>query len=391
MEIRHRPQFLYQSENGKSYEILAFPASLKKPSGLIILGAIDNLVHYLRNLTVEVGMSYGTKKQWILARRPEGIPDNREVMFQSAEIPATPAEHVLVENQYISLDPANRQWMTEVPSYYPPIPIGDPIAATTVSKVLESRSQDFQPGDIVVGLGGWQTHSTLRADSLMKIPEDNEFPLHYYLSILGAVGLTPYFAIVDTAQAKAGQTMLMSTAAGAVGSIGGQIAKILGLRVVGIAGTEEKCNWVVEELGFDDCINYRTSTDMEADIKLKCPEGVDFYYDNVGGRILDAALMNMNKNSTLLFCGTMSDYNTDHMGAGPQNYWQILARTITVKGYIISDYFHRFPEGQAQMAEWVKTDKIKFREHINEGIENCLDSFHLLFSGENQGKLMLKL
>ena len=336
-------------------------------------------------------MSRGNKQQWILAKRPEGLPDPSEVVFQKAPIPETPAEMVLVKNHYISLDPANRQWMTEVPSYYPPIPLGEPIAATTVGEVIESRSGSLEPGDLVVGLGGWQTHSTMPAESLMKIPENNEFPIHYYLSILGAVGLTPYFAIVEAGEAKPGQTMLMSTAAGAVGSIGGQIGKILGLRVVGIAGTDEKCRWVTQDLGFDDCINYRTADNMEVAIRNACPEGVDFYYDNVGGDILDASLLNMNKNSTLLFCGTMSDYNSDHMGAGPKNYWQILARSITVKGYIIADYFDRFEEGQVQMAEWIKADKIKFREHINEGIENCLDTFNLLFSGENQGKLMLKL
>ncbi len=336
-------------------------------------------------------MSHGNKQQWILAKRPVGVPDSSEVVFQEAAIPDTAAEMVLVKNHYISLDPANRQWMTEVPSYYPPIPLGEPIAATTVGEVIESGSASFDSGDFVVGLGGWQTHSTMPAETLMKIPVSNEFPIHYYLSVLGAVGLTPYFAILETCEAQPGQTMLMSTAAGAVGSIGGQIGKILGLNVVGIAGTDEKCRWVTEDLGFDDCINYRTAGDMEVAIRNACPEGVDIYYDNVGGDILDASLLNMNKNSTLLFCGTMSDYNSDHMGAGPKNYWQVLARTITVKGYIIADYFDRFEEGQAQMATWLKQDKIRFREHINEGIENCLDTYNLLFTGGNEGKLMLKL
>ena len=334
-------------------------------------------------------MSRGNKQQWILAKRPEGLPDPSEVVFQEAPIPETPAEMVLVKNHYISLDPANRQWMTEVPnpttrSPGSRLPLRLSITSPTVVAAIGSLNG-------IGGLGGWKTHSTMPAESLMKIPENNEFPIHYYLSILGAVGLTPYFAIVEAGEAKPGQTMLMSTAAGAVGSIGGQIGKILGLRVVGIAGTDEKCRWVTQDLGFDDCINYRTADNMEVAIRNACPEGVDFYYDNVGGDILDASLLNMNKNSTLLFCGTMSDYNSDHMGAGPKNYWQILARSITVKGYIIADYFDRFEEGQVQMAEWIKADKIKFREHINEGIENCLDTFNLLFSGENQGKLMLKL
>ena len=336
-------------------------------------------------------MSHGNKKQWVLMKRPEGIPDASEVVFQEAPIPDTPPGMVLVKNQYISLDPAIRGWMSDIPNYLPPIPIGDPVRATVAGEVVESGSPDFKPGDLVFGLGGWETHSTMPAEFWTKLPEDNEFPIHYYVNMLGAVGLTPYFAVVEVGEAKAGQTMLMSAAAGAVGSVGGQIGKILGMRVVGIAGTEDKCRWVVDELGFDDCINYRTAGNMEDAIRAACPEGVDFYFDNVGGEILDAALMNMNKDAMLLFCGTISTYNATEPVPGPYNYWQILARTITVKGYLISDHFHRLAEGQAQMGQWLREDKIKFREHINEGIENCLDTYNLLFSGGNEGKLMLKL
>ena len=336
-------------------------------------------------------MSHGNKQQWILAKRPQDVPDPSEVVFQEVAIPDTAAGMVLVKNHYISLDPAIRLWMSDIPNYLPPIPIGDPIRATVVGEVIESGSDDLSAGDLVFGVGGWETHSTAPAEFWTKIPSDSEFPLHYYGNMLGAVGLTPYFAIVDVGQAKAGQTMLMSAAAGAVGSIGGQIAKLMGLKVVGIAGTDEKCQWVVDELGFDDCINYRTTGDMEAAIREKCPEGVDFYFDNVGGEILDAALLNMNKDSTLLFCGTISTYNATEPVPGPYNYWQILAKTITVKGYLISDHFHRVVEGQEAMSQWLKEDKIKFREHINEGIENCLDTYNLLFTGGNDGKLMLKL
>jgi len=336
-------------------------------------------------------MSHENKQQWILAKRPEGMPDDSEVILQDAPIPNTGAGMLLVKNHYISLDPAIRGWMSDIPNYLPPIPIGDPVRATVVGEVLESGADHIKPGDYVFGLGGWETHSTIPVDFCTKVPEDNTFPLHYYVNILGAVGLTPYFAIADVGEAQAGQTMLMSAAAGAVGSVGGQIAKLMGLKVVGIAGTEEKCRWVVDELGFDDCINYRTAGDMEAAIRAACPEGIDFYFDNVGGEILDAALLNMNKDSTLLFCGTISTYNATEPVPGPYNYWQILARTITVKGYLVSDHYHRIEEGQAALSKWLKTDQIKFREHINEGIENCLDTYNLLFSGGNEGKLMLKL
>ena len=336
-------------------------------------------------------MSHGNKRQWILAKRPEGMPDPSEVVLQEAAIPETPPGMLLVKNHYISLDPAIRFWMSDIPNYLPPIPIGDPVRSTVAGEVIESGSDQFKPGDRVFGLGGWETHSTIPAEFCTKVPEDSEFPLHYYTNMLGAVGLTPYFAIAEVGAAKAGQTMLMSAAAGAVGSIGGQIAKLMGLKAVGIAGTDEKCRWVVDELGFDDCINYRTTQDMESAIGAACPEGVDFYFDNVGGEILDAALMNMNKDSTLLFCGTISTYNATGPVPGPYNYWQILARTITVRGYLVSDHYHRIEEGQAVLSEWLKADKLKFREHINEGIENCLDTYNLLFTGGNEGKLMLKL
>ncbi|MEK9625079.1 MAG: NADP-dependent oxidoreductase, partial [Halieaceae bacterium] len=236
-------------------------------------------------------MSHGNKQQWILAKRPEGMPDSSEVVFQDAPIPETGAGMLLVKNHYISLDPAIRGWMSDIPNYLPPIPLGDPVRATVVGEVLESGADGIKAGDFVFGLGGWETHSTIPVEFCTKVPDDNPFPLHYYINILGAVGLTPYFAIADVGNAQSGQTMLMSAAAGAVGSVGGQIAKLMGLRVVGIAGTDEKCNWVVDELGFDDCINYRTAGDMETAIRSACPEGVDFYFDNVGGEILDAALL----------------------------------------------------------------------------------------------------
>ena len=216
-------------------------------------------------------MSHGNKQQWILAKRPEGMPDSSEVILQDAPIPETGPGMLLVKNHYISLDPAIRGWMSDIPNYLPPIPLGDPVRATVVGEVLESGSDNIKAGDYVFGLGGWETHSTIPVDFCTKVPDDNPFPLHYYVNILGAVGLTPYFAIADVGQAQAGQTMLMSAAAGAVGSVGGQIAKLMGLRVVGIAGTEEKCQWVVDELGFDDCINYRTAGDMEAAIRTACP------------------------------------------------------------------------------------------------------------------------
>ena len=332
-----------------------------------------------------------TKQQWTLKRRPRGMPDRTEIDIEDRTIESVPTDHLLIECLYFSLDPAIRGWMSDTPSYLPPIPIGDPVRSTVVGKVLHSAAEGFQAGDMVVGMGAWETHGVVPAAFFTVIPPDSPFPPHYYLSVLGAVGLTPYFGLLRAGKAKAGQTLLMSAAAGAVGSIGGQIGKILGQRVVGTAGTDEKCRWVTEELGFDACINYKTCGDLEAAIREACPEGVDLYFDNVGGEMLDAALMNLNKDAVVVFCGSISNYNATEPTPGPYNWWQVLARSVTVQGYLISDYVGEFPEGQAQMAEWINQGKLQFRDHIVDGFENCLDAYNLLFTGQNEGKLMVKV
>ena len=331
------------------------------------------------------------KKQWTLKSRPEGMPDRSEIDIEERTIDSVPADHLLIECQYFSLDPAIRGWMSDTPSYLPPIPLGDPVRSTVVGRVLHSEADGFQSGDWVVGMGAWETHGVVPAAFFTVIPPDSPFPPHYYLSVLGAVGLTPYFGLLRAGRAKAGQTLLMSAAAGAVGSIGGQIGKILGQRVIGTAGTDEKCRWVTEELGFDACVNYKTCGDLEQAIREACPEGVDLYFDNVGGEMLDAALMNLNKDAVVVFCGSISSYNATEPTPGPYNWWQVLARSVTVQGYLISDYVAEFPEGQAQMAAWLDEGKLQFRDHIVEGFENCLDAFNLLFTGQNEGKLMVKV
>ncbi len=332
-----------------------------------------------------------TKQQWTLKSRPQGMPDRSEIDIEDRTIESVPPDHLLIECQYFSLDPAIRGWMSDTPSYLPPIPIGDPVRSTVVGKVLHSAAEGFQAGDLVVGMGAWETHGVVPAAFFTVIPPDSPFPPHYYLSVLGAVGLTPYFGLLRAGKARAGQTLLMSAAAGAVGSIGGQIGKILGQRVVGTAGTDEKCRWVTEELGFDACINYKTCGDLEAAIREACPEGVDLYFDNVGGEMLDAALMNLNKDAVVVFCGSISNYNATEPTPGPYNWWQVLARSVTVQGYLISDYVGEFPEGQAQMAAWINEGKLQFRDHIVDGFENCLEAYNLLFTGKNEGKLMVRV
>ena len=216
--------------------------------------------------------------------------------------------------------------------------------------------------------------------------------MHYYLSIFGAVGLTAYFGIHDSAELKPGDTLLMSAAAGAVGSLGGQLAKNMGCRVVGLAGTDEKCQWLKDDLGFDAVINYKTeSGNLEAAIRAACPEGVDVYFDNVGGEILDAALLNLRDNARIVFCGSISTYNAAEPVPGPYNYWQILARNAVVKGFLVSSYFDQFEAGAAALATQLIEDKIQFKYEIVEGFDNTLTAFAKLFDGSNTGKLILKV
>lgn len=336
-------------------------------------------------------MNAHSNRQFYLHQRPEGTPDRDDIRLREVAMPQPGDNDVLVRNQYFSLDPAIRGWMDDQPSYLPPIELGAPVRSTTVGEVVSSRHPDFQPGDPVVGLLGWEEYSVAAGAGLAKLPTDDRFPRHYYANILGAVGLTPYFGVLDAGQAKAGDTLLMSAAAGAVGSVGGQIAKLQGCRVVGLAGSDEKCNWITSELGFDAAINYKTCGPLVEAIHAACPEGIDIFFDNVGGEILDAALLNLNSGARIVFCGAISSYNSAEPVPGPYNWWQILARSVTVQGYLVSNYMDRFPEGIAQLGEWVAQDKIKFKEEIVDGFDNTFDTFLRLFDGSNTGKLIIRL
>ena len=334
-------------------------------------------------------MSYS---QYYLEQRPQGPATDEDVKVRTVEVEALNEGQLLIKNDYFSLDPAIRGWMSDEPSYMPPIELGDVIRSSTVGTVVESRHPDFAKGDIVYGLNGWEEYSLSDGYFLTKVPKDSSFPLHYYLSVFGAVGLTAYFGITDAADLKPGETLLMSAAAGAVGSLGGQLAKNMGCRVVGLAGSEEKCQWLKEDLGFDAVINYKTEQGRLNDaIADACPDGVDVYFDNVGGEILDAALLNLNSNARVVFCGSISSYNANEPVPGPYNYWQILAKSATVKGFLISSYFERFEEGALAVAELLEGGKIEFRDEIIEGFGNTLTAFNKLFDGSNKGKLMLKL
>ena len=330
-------------------------------------------------------------RSWILQTRPEGLVTLADIELREEPLRPLQSGEVLIRNHYLSIDPAIRDWMSSRPSYLPSIPLGEVVRSTSLGEVIESRHPAFKAGELAVGINGWQDYSIASGDQLMPVQPMPGEAEQYFLSIYGAVGLTAYFGLLEKGRPQPGETVLVSAAAGAVGSVVGQIAKLKGCRAVGIAGTEDKCRWIVDELGFDAAINYRTCANLEDAIREACPNGVDVYFDNVGGEVLDATLMNLNKNARIVFCGAISGYNSQQPVPGPYNFWQILARTVTLEGFLVSDYFDRFPEAIAQVRQWLAEGKITFREQIVDGLEHCLETFNLLFEGANNGKLIVRL
>jgi NADPH-dependent curcumin reductase CurA len=339
-------------------------------------------------------MTQQTNTQLYLHQRPVGIPTKDDIRLRTVELGVPGEGEVLLENHYLSMDPAIRDWMSDNESYLPPIPIGGCIRSSTLGKVIASNHPGFKPGDYAEGLAvnGWEEYSISHGDSLNLVANDTGYPPRYRLSIFsGAMGLTPYFGLLELGQPKAGDTVLVSAAGGSVGSIAGQIAKIKGCYVVGLAGSDEKCRWIVDELGFDDAINYKTCGNLADAIAEKCPKRVDIFFDNVGGQVLDAALLNLNDFARVVFCGAISTYNNSEPTPGPYNYWQILARSATVKGLLTTNYVDRFDDALADIRQWLEDGKLKFNEDIVDGIENTVEAYGRLFSGDNKGKLLVRL
>ncbi len=333
-------------------------------------------------------------RRMILRRRPRGLPAAADFELVSEPVPIPADGEMVIRNEYCSLDPAIRGWMDDVPSYMPPIPLGAPIRASTFGRVVSSRAAGFAEGDQVVGLNAIEEFSVSTAAGFTTRvdPAAVSSPTQF-LSIFGAVGLTAYFGLFEVAQPKAGETVLVSGAAGAVGSLVGQLARLHGCRAVGIAGGPAKCRRLLEEYGFDAAIDYR-GRDVQAltgAIAAACPRGVDVFFDNVGGAALEAALAQMNNFGRIAICGMISQYNAAEPVPGPSNLWQLIARSITMRGFVVRDFLPRFGEGAVAMMALVRDGKLVFHEHVDEGIENFLPSFLRLFEGTNDGKLILKL
>ena len=330
-------------------------------------------------------------RQYILASRPKALPTPEEVVFQEVPVPEAGPGEIVVRNLYISLDPAIRGWMSDEPNYIEPIPVGTPVWCTAIGKVVQSNSPDFAVGDIALAMNAWEDYTCMPAEAASKIEDTHGLPLTNFLSVLGATGLTAYFGLLDVGEPKEGDVLLVSGAAGAVGSIVGQIGKIKGCRVVGIAGTAEKCQWLLDDCGFDEVINYRECGDLTEAIGRACPEGVDIYWENVGGETLDAVLMNLAENARIVFCGWIATYNDEEKRGGPKNLWQLLAKSARMEGFVVKSYVPQFPEGIAAMGQWLAEGKIVHREHVVDGLENALDAFHMLFDGRNEGKLIVRI
>jgi NADPH-dependent curcumin reductase CurA len=329
-------------------------------------------------------------RQYYLASRPDGMPSAENVPARDVPVADAADGEVVIRNMYISLDPAIRGWMGDAPNYIEPIALGDAVRSSVIGRVALSGSPDFEPGDVVMTVGGWENYTRGPAAMMTKLDENAGLPLSNFLSVLGPTGLTAYFGLLEVGRPKAGDTVLVSAAAGAVGSVVGQIARLMGCRVVGMAGSDDKCRWLTEELGFDSAINYKTCGDYQAAIRQACPDGVDVYFDNVGGDILDAALMCLNQFARVAVCGWISSYNDDD-APGPKNLWQLVAKSVTIQGFVILDYVERFGEGLGQLAQWLMAGELKHREDIVDGLDNILPTFLTLFDGSNQGKLMIRI
>jgi NADPH-dependent curcumin reductase CurA len=324
-----------------------------------------------------------------LAARPVGMPKRTDWSYKEEPV-RDPAEgEFLVKILYISLDPAMRGWMNEGKSYIAPVGIGDVMRAGALGRVIASKNHKFAVGDHVFGAFGVQEFATSNGNGITKV-NAGSVPLPVFLGTLGMPGMTAYFGLLDIGQPKPGQTVVVSGAAGAVGSVVGQIAKIKGCTVVGIAGGAEKCNYIVKDLGFDAAIDYK-SEDVRKSLQKHCPKGIDVYFDNVGGEILDAALTQLARGARVVICGAISQYCNTTPIKGPSNYLSLLVNRASMKGMVVFDYVDRYPEAAREMAGWMASGKLKSREHIVEGFETFPDTLLKLFKGENTGKLVLKV
>ncbi|BDE00621.1 NADP-dependent oxidoreductase [Mycolicibacterium fortuitum] len=328
---------------------------------------------------------------WVLKQRPE-----HEVRSSDLELVETPVAplgpgQILVKNIYLSIDPTNRVWLSSRDQYLPPVGIGDVVRGVTIGIVEDSSSERFSPGEtVLLGQGGWQRYSTYDASAASRIRRRENIPLTASLSVLGTTGLTAYTGFLDICRPNPGETLVVSAAAGAVGSIVGQIAKIKGCRVIGIAGGPDKCKWISDELGFDGAIDYKSEDVGEALDRL-CPDGVDMDFENVGGAIMDAVYSRMNVNGRMAVCGLISAYNSDGPMAGPTDFGRVLMNRLTIQGFVILDHFSRAREAYGDLAAWIQSGQLRWKDHVIAGLDSAPEAMNRLFTGDHDGKLMVQI
>ncbi len=334
-----------------------------------------------------------TNRRFLLMKRPDGTPRPDDFALRDEPLAPPPPGAFTVRNHFASLDPAQRGWMDAAPSYMPPIPLGAAVMATTVGQVHESANPDFAPGDWVMGLNALEDYSLSTPGGFVSKIDVSLVPSPtMFLSGMGAVGLTAYFGLLEEGKPQAGETLLVSGAAGAVGSVVGQIGKIKGCRTIGIAGGADKCARLTGDYGFDVAIDYRgkSMAELSQEIAVAAPGGVDMIFENVGGDVLDAGLMNLALHARVVLCGLISEYNLSEK-VGVRNLWQLIVKRASIRGILVADYVARFQEGGMQMAQWMGEGRMRIDEDVQVGLDHAYDAFMRLFSGTNTGKLILKI
>ena len=329
-------------------------------------------------------------RQFTLASRPATFPEESNFKLTETPLPEPKEGEFAVRTLWLSVDPYMRGRIRDVKSYAPPVQIGEVMTGGAVGKVIESKNPRFQVGDVVIANYGWQDHAILDGRGVRKIDADLA-PVSTGLGVLGMPGLTAYFGLLEICDPQSGETCFVSGAAGAVGSLVGQIAKIKGCRVVGSAGTDEKVRHLVDDLGFDAAFNYKEVDDYQAKLTELCPEGIDVYFDNVGGALTDAVFFLINVGARIAICGQISQYNLAEPETGPRPFMHLIRTQAKVEGLLVTQFADKYPEGQKQLAEWLKAGKIKYRENVVEGFENTPAAFIGMLKGDNIGKQLVKV
>jgi NADPH-dependent curcumin reductase CurA len=326
-------------------------------------------------------------RQWLLAKRPLGMVKESDFELHTAPIPKPGEQQVLVRTRWLAFEPAMRGWMEDRPNYIPPVAIGDVMRGMMVGEVVQSERDGFAPGDLVTGMTGWQEWAV--ADTgVRKLPAGTDPRLA--LSVLGVTGLTAYFGLLDVGELREGDVVVVSGAAGATGSVVGQIAKLKGCRVVGVAGGTEKCAWLTDKAHFDAAIDYK-SEDVGARLSELCPDGIDVFFDNVGGPVLDEALARIARGARIVICGAISRYNDEKPAPGPSNYYRVVAQRARIEGFVVMDFFARAAEASADLARWVADGNITWEVDVQRGFENVPKTLCRLYTGANFGKQLLEL